>query len=145
MVSPERALWHWLNQRMGGHWCAQRIESIATAPGIPDVYFSCSVPADLRGWIELKSYAHWGADHLPFDVPSWTSDQRNWMQRHHAHGGRGWLVVEYRDSAELLVLPDRFALVEVGRLKTAAVRNMLYSHPRRGLDANGILDALLQP
>ena len=143
MPKPEQALWKWLADRMGGAWSAQRIESTTTAPGIPDVYFSCAQP-DLRGWIELKSYKGWGVESTVFDLPTWGADQRNWMRRHRAAGGRTWLFVEIRDCNEVLILPDAFALDGFGQLRTAVMRKTLYVHERRALDAKGILDALLQ-
>lgn len=141
MLQPERTLWKWLDRRMGNAWVAQRVESTGTAPGIPDVYFSCKSP-DLRGWIELKSMRSWGPDQNPFDVLSWTPDQRNWARRHHAAAGRTWLLVEVREHDEVLLVSSEFALEKFGWYSVSTMRNSLHVLPKRTLGAKEILDAL---
>lgn len=141
LQNAEQQLWRWLADRMGNTWMAQRIESTRTAPGIPDVYFSCREP-DLRGWIELKSMQRWGADDQPFDPACWKPDQRNWMQRHHGSGGNTWLAVEFREAQEVVLLPS--AVLLAARVPTnGVIRRMPWTIAKRNAGAREILDALL--
>lgn len=141
MQTPEQRLWTWLDRQMGSAWFAQRIESTGTAPGIPDVYFSSPV-RDLRGWIELKSISGWGPTGQPLTVSTWRPEQRNWMQLHRAAGGRSWLVVEVRETTEVCVFSDAFALDGLRQFDCDTVRRSLRVINKRNADARALLDAL---
>lgn len=143
MRLPEQRLWDWLRDRLTGRWFAERVENRVMA-GTPDVYFSHRLG---RGWIELKVVNNWPRTEVAkFKIPHWTQNQRNWMQQHHAQGGKSWLVVGIEHTGELLILPDTLALRVVDHWTQDDIRlhargeGMLQEKRKTGPQA--LLDAL---
>lgn len=144
MRLPEQRLWDWLRDRLQGQWFAERIENELRA-GVPDVYFS---HAKGRGWIELKVLDHWPRlETTRVKIPSWTAQQRNWMQQHRQHGGHAWLVVGIEQTGEVLILPDISAAQAIDHWTQDEIR--LYHRTAGGLlgekrktSAEALLDTL---
>lgn len=143
MRLPEQRLWDWLRDRLSGRWFAERVENRVMA-GTPDVYFS---HPHGRGWLELKVVNNWPRTEAgKLKIPHWTQNQRNWMRRHHEHGGKAWLVVGIEHTGELLMLPDTTALQAVDnwtqdeiRLHVAGVGLLA---EKRKIGPQALLDAL---
>lgn len=144
MRLPEQRLWDWLRDRLQGQWFAERIENELRA-GVPDVYFS---HAKGRGWIELKVLDHWPRlEGTKVKIPSWTAQQRNWMQQHRQCGGHAWLVIGIEQSSEVLILPDISAPQAIDQWTQDEIRLFCraaggFLSEKRKTSAEMLLDAL---
>jgi hypothetical protein len=143
MRHPEQRLWDWLRDRLQGQWFAERVENEVKA-GTPDLYFS---HAKGRGWIEMKVLEDWPRmDSTRIKIPSWTTQQRHWMQGHHTLGGHSWLVVGIERTNEVLILPDVVALRAVDHWTQDELRLQCQTRgllqEKRKTTAQELLDAL---
>lgn len=89
--TPEQKAWDVLGPEIGNlTQCVDRIESIATGAGIPDIAYSWK---NGHGWIELK--ADPSCEHVghPINLRHYTQIQRTWMRRRAAHGKNLWLMI----------------------------------------------------
>jgi hypothetical protein len=87
-------------------------------PGTPDVNYA-------EGWIELKYLTKWPktADVLPVKVAHFTPQQRIWLRRRIAKGGKSFLLLKVGkkehllfkgdDAANYLGMVDRQKLIEL--------------------------------
>ena len=71
-----------------------RIESHMTS-GVPDVNYA-------HGWIELKYAARWPPRGGPLRLDHFTDNQRSWLLRRRASGGRAFLLLKVGKTEWLL-------------------------------------------
>jgi len=84
-----------------------RVENLVQA-GTPDVNYT-------RGWIELKYAPRWPVrPDTPLKLDHFTNEQRVWLTRRCAAGGRAFLVLKVGD--EWLLFNGRVAAEWVGRV-----------------------------
>lgn len=113
MPSPEQKLWSYLSSIMGARWDAQRHED-KYATGVPDVSFGIG---GVQGWIELKVVSGWPARSATIiSLPTFSPDQRNWLNRRHAKGGHCFILLQV-NRTYLLFTGDR-AFDNLGRTWT---------------------------
>ena len=82
----ESSVWNWIRdlpQKVGPRLFFQRVESHATGPGIPDVFFCYD---GISGYIELKSWS------------GLSRGQRTWIRRFLLSGGIVFLLYVDRDT-----------------------------------------------
>ena len=85
LMIKESSLWNWIRdlpEKVGPELFFQRVESHATGPGIPDVFFCYD---GIAGYIELKSWN------------SLSRGQRAWIRRFILSGGIVFLLYVDRD------------------------------------------------
>ena len=100
----------------------------AGRPGIPDV--NCSA-----GWLELKWVKKWpkNAAHSAVLLPHFTQEQRIWLARRCARGGKAWLLL--CAQGEWLLFPGRWAAEHVGNVTQEILREAAVPiGPDRGLN-----------
>lgn len=88
---PEQQAWDDLGPQLKAlTHCVDRIESITTGSGIPDITYSWK---NGHGWIELK--ADMECEHVghPVNLKHYTPMQRTWMRRRSGHGKNLWLMI----------------------------------------------------
>lgn len=103
--TPEQKAWDDLGPQIKNlTQCVDRIESIATGAGIPDITYSWK---NGHGWIELKADPK--CEHVghPVDLRHYTALQRTWMRRRSAHGKNLWLMI--RTGHGWYAVPGAFA------------------------------------
>lgn len=82
------------------------IES-SCSPGTPDINY-------LHGWIELKCLEHWPVMGGALKVPHFTPQQRIWLKRRCAAGGRAYVLI--RVAKDWALLNGAFAAQHLGGL-----------------------------
>jgi len=102
----ESAMWARLRARLDpfGHFV--RVEN-AIESGTPDVSY-CITPGR-EGWMELKWAARWPVRSGPLRLKHFTPEQRRWIRKRRACGGRVWLLL--RVGTEHLLLDGVTACV----------------------------------
>ena len=86
----ETTFWHYLRERMLGHWEADRIENLCGS-GTPDVTFT--VPSK-HGWIELKYLENFPKrPTTKVKIACFTDQQKLWLTRRGRLAGDCWLFV----------------------------------------------------
>lgn len=103
------------DSKLPGHWT--RVENRVEA-GTPDVNY-CFESADrwvITGWIELKSLDRWLRDaDAPVKVDHFTKQQRFWLRRRCANGGRAHLLLRVdRPQKQYLLLDGTYAADRLG-------------------------------
>lgn len=100
----------------------------AGRPGIPDI--NCS-----EGWIELKWMKRWpkNAAKSPVLLEHFTAEQRIWLARRCARGGKAWLLLCV--EKEWLLFDGRWAAEHVGKVAQEVLREASVPIGRdRGMD-----------
>lgn len=89
--TPEQRAWDDLGPQIKNLTsCVDRIESIGTGAGIPDIAYSWQ---NGHGWIELKADEKCIAPGDSINLSHYTPIQRTWMRRRTAWGKNLWLMV----------------------------------------------------
>lgn len=77
MIKNESEMWAALRDYVGGAWCAQRHESHAMGPGIPDLSFVMRGGQYETGWIELKRVSKLGPNDN--NIKHFIKAQEQWL------------------------------------------------------------------
>lgn len=105
-MASEKAMWQTLRPLMKG-LDPIRVENVVY-PGTPDVNYS-------RGWIELKYLPRWPVRGGVVKVDHFTTQQRVWLTRRCAAGGKAFLLLKVGESDWLLFIGSVAAAI-VGKV-----------------------------
>lgn len=106
-------------------------------PGTPDVNF-------IEGWLELKWLPRWPKvpDDVSIKIAHFTPQQRRWLARRWARGGKVGLLLQVK--AEHLLFRGDVAAEFVGRVSRPLLSQLAWRHWRDGLPKQEFLACLSQ-
>ena len=114
----ESSLWKIFNKKLGRMGDHVRVENPAY-PGTPDVnYYFAGV--DVEGWVELKALPKWPKRaSTPVRVDHFTQQQRVWLLRRAAAGGRVYVLLRVDEDCTYILLDGVTAARHLGNVPKA--------------------------
>ena len=95
MRKPEKQLYNKLKREMNNIWDMQSHEDKYSV-GVPDVSYGLE---GMNGWIELKRVLKYPKkSQTVIQLPHFTGQQRNWLERRQEKGGNCWLLLQVEDD-----------------------------------------------
>ena len=121
-----------------------RVENPAW-PGTPDVNWGgyCRYTQTYgEGWIELKWARHWPERaETPFRLPHFTPQQRSWLLRRAARGGRVHVLLKV--SSDWLLFDGETAAKRLGETVREELKDLAIGHWPKGLQEMELRRCLL--